>query len=135
MDAISVPVGTGFSCFSGALDDPQTTLASSGAQQPETQVLIGQQGDCKKPGVTVQLNVNLNRHKSCKPGRLQEESRRSTVYKKQMEPRHETRRARSHTCTGTRGRGSRGKSETSVNNQSKGHQEKVQMTKTFEMRA
>ena len=42
MDAISVPVGTGFSCFSGALDDPQTTLASSGAQQPETQVLIGQ---------------------------------------------------------------------------------------------
>lgn len=42
VDAISVPVGTGFSCFSGALDDPQTTLASSGAQQPETQVLIGQ---------------------------------------------------------------------------------------------
>lgn len=41
VDAISVPVGTGFSCFSGALDDPQTTLASSGAQQPETQVLIG----------------------------------------------------------------------------------------------
>ena len=35
-------LGTGFSCFSGALDDPQTTLASSGAQQPETQVLIGQ---------------------------------------------------------------------------------------------